>query len=292
MAQYGSQEMSAPLLKVMMRRPGASLIKADPADWNYVTPFDSTKAIAQYQGFADLIVKAGAEIIWLEDQDDGLADAMFTHDPSLMTDKGAIILNMGKLRRRDEPALHEAVYQQHQIPVAGRITGEATVEAGDCIWLDPKTLLVGRGIRTNQQGIDQLTAILAPDGISVIAFDLPLWDGEAACLHLLSVLSPLADDLVLAFLPLLPVALYRLLKQRGIRIVEAPKDEFLASNGLSLNVLPTRPSELIMLSGFPKTTAALEAAGCTVETFEGDALCIACEGGPTCLTRPVHRQAA
>ena len=46
---------------------------------------------------------------------------------------------------------------------------------------------------------------------------------------------------------------------------------------------------LIAVAGFPKTKAAMEAAGCTVATFEADALCIACEGGPTCLTRPVLR---
>jgi N-dimethylarginine dimethylaminohydrolase len=108
----------------------------------------------------------------------------------------------------------------------------------------------------------------------------------------MSVMSPLADDLALVFAPLLPAAFYQLLKARGIRLIEAPADEFHASNGLSLNVLPTRPHEVIMVEGFPATKAAMEAAGCKVETFEADALCIACEGGPTCLTRPVLRRAA
>ncbi|TIX37549.1 MAG: amidinotransferase, partial [Mesorhizobium sp.] len=61
-------------------------------------------------------------------------------------------------------------------------------------------------------------------------------------------------------------------------------------NGLSLNVLPIAPRQVIAVAGFPKTAAAMQAAGCTVSTFEADALCIACEGGPTCLTRPVLRQ--
>jgi N-dimethylarginine dimethylaminohydrolase len=80
-----------------------------------------------------------------------------------------------------------------------------------------------------------------------------------------------------------------MLKGRGIRLIEAPSDEFHASNGLSLNVLPTEPNKLIAVGGFPKSKAAMQAAGCTVETFEADALCIACEGGPTCLTRPIFR---
>ncbi len=292
MTPYGSQEMSAPLLRVLMRRPGASLRAADPARWHYGPTFDGARAVEQYTAFARLVETSGADILWLEDEGDGLADAMFTHDPSLMSDYGAILLRMGKPLRVAETALHEKAYAERQIPILGRIEAPGTVEGGDCIWLDAKTLVVGRGVRTNQSGIEQLGALLAPHGVSVLGFDLPLWHGEEACLHLMSVMSPLADDLALVFAPLLPAAFYQLLKQRGIKLIEAPADEFHASNGLSLNVLPTRPHAVIMVEGFPKTKAAMEAAGCTVETFEADALCIACEGGPTCLTRPVLRRAA
>jgi dimethylargininase len=292
MTAFGSQEMSAPLLRVLMRRPGPSLEGADPAKWHYGPTFDGTRAVHQYAEFARLVEKSGAEIIWLEDGGDGLADAMFTNDPSLMSDHGAILLRMGKPLRKGETGLHEKAYAERQIPILGRIEAPGTVEGGDCIWLDQKTLVVGRGVRTNQEGIDQLTRMLAPHGIAVLAYDLPLWQGEEACLHLMSVMSPLAGDLALVFAPLLPAAFYQLLKKRGIRLIEAPADEFYASNGLSLNVLPTRPNEVIMVAGFPRTKEAMEAAGCVVETFEADALCIACEGGPTCLTRPVLRRAA
>jgi N-dimethylarginine dimethylaminohydrolase len=105
----------------------------------------------------------------------------------------------------------------------------------------------------------------------------------------MSVISPLADDLALVHSPLLPAAFYQLLKARGIRLVEGDAGEFRDSFGLSLNVLPTAPREVIAVAGFPKTAAAMEAAGCRVRTFEADALCIACGGGPTCLTRPVWR---
>jgi len=216
MTAYGSQEMSANLMRVLMRRPGASLASADPVKWHYGPTFDGEKAVRQYHEFASLVEKSGAEILWLEDKGDGLADAMFTHDPSLMSDHGAILLRMGKPLREKETALHEAAYKKAGIPILGRIESPGTVEGGDCIWL----------------------------------------------------------------------------KEWGITLIQAPADEFHASNGLSLNVLPVRPNEVIMVAGFPKTKAAMEAAGCKVETFEADALCIACEGGPTCLTRPVLRRAA
>ncbi len=289
-SSYGSQHMSARLERVMMRAPGASLAAADPARWHYGPQFNAARAADQHAVFTRLIENSGAQILWLDDEGDGLADAMFTHDPSLVTDHGAIVLRMGKALRALEPALHEARYLEAGIPILGRIDAPGTVEGGDCLWLDATLLLVGRGIRTNQSGIDQLVRMLAPRGIAVHAFDLPLWQGEQACLHLLSVISPLAESLALVFAPLLPVALYQLLRTRGIELIEAPIEEFHASGGLSLNVLPTAPRELVMVAGFARTRTALEAAGCRVETFEAASLCIACEGGPTCLTRPVLRR--
>jgi len=290
MTDYGAQHMSARLERVMMRRPGPSFADADPALWHYGAQFDPARAADQHARFTALVEASGARIEWLEDRGDGLADAVFTHDPSLVTARGAIVLRMGKALRAGEPALHESKYRELGIPIAARIAAPGTVEGGDCLWLDPQTLLIGRGVRTNQAGIEQMRQLLEAQGVEVHAFDLPLWQGEAACLHLLSVISPLAPDLALVFAPLLPVALFQLLRARGIRLIEAPPEEFAASGGLSLNVLPTEPRRLIAVAGFPATRAAMQAAGCEVETFEADALCIACEGGPTCLTRPIERR--
>ncbi|RWX79299.1 amidinotransferase [Neorhizobium lilium] len=290
MNAYGSQAMSAPLLRVLMRQPGPSLQAADPRTWHYGPSFDAEKAIAQHAAFTALVEKSGAEILWIEDEGDGLADSMFTHDPSLMTDHGAVLLRMGKPLRSAEPDLHEKAYLAAGIPVLGRITAPGTVEGGDCVWVDDKTLAVGRGVRTNQSGIEQLAEILAPIGVTVLGYDLPLWQGVEACLHLMSVISPLADRLALVHAPLMPAAFYLMLKDNGYTLIHAPESEFAQSNGLNLNVLPVSPGHVIMVDGFPLTREAMEANGCTVETFEADALCIACEGGPTCLTRPVLRR--
>lgn len=289
MEKFGSNAMNAPLQFVLMRKPDHVMRNADPQQWHYGPTFDPAKAAVQYAHFTTLIKQSGAQIHWLPDVDDGLSDSIFTRDPSIITSAGAVVFNMGKALRRLEPALHAALFTQLKIPIIGTIEKPGTIEGGDTIWLDAKTLVVGRGVRTNQHGIDQLSAILKPHGISVLSFDLPLWDGEAACLHLMSMISPLADDLYLVHAPLLPVALYQLMKARGIELIIAPADEFAASNGLSLNVLPTSPRKVIMVDGFPKTKAAMEKANCTVLTFEADALCIACEGGPTCLTGPLWR---
>ena len=286
---WGAQTMATPMRRVMMRSARSAMRGADAQRWHYGPGFDAARAADQHDAFARLVEASGAAIEWLPDVEDGLADSIFTHDPSLVTNEGAIILRMGKPLRMAEPGLHEAAYRRMGVPILGRIDAPGQVEGGDCVWIDPMTLAVGRGVRTNQEGIRQLREILAPLGVAVEGFDLPLWHGEDACLHLMSVISPLANDLVLVHAPLLPAAFWQLLRQRGIRLVEAPAEEFAASNGLNLNVLPTAPRQVIAVAGFDGTRRAMEKAGCTVSTFKADALCIACEGGPTCLTRPILR---
>ncbi|KAA3448934.1 amidinotransferase [Mesorhizobium sp. SARCC-RB16n] len=290
MSAFGSQSMAAPLRRVLMRSAANAMRDADRLAWHYGPGFDPAKAALQHAALAELVAASGAEIEWIEDKADGLSDSVFTHDPSLMTDRGALILSMGKPLRAGEPSLHEETYRRLGIPILGRVEAPGQVEGGDCVWVDARTLAIGRGVRSNQEGIQQVSNLLTPLGISVYGFDLPLWQGEEACLHLMSVISPLADDVALVYSPLLPAPFYQTLKARGIRLVEGDAEEFAASNGLSLNVLPTSPLKVIAVAGFPRTKAAMEAAGCTVEIFEADALCIACEGGPTCLTRPILRQ--
>lgn len=288
-AEFGSQSMAGQLKRVLMRRASSAMRRADRKEWHYGPGFDPARAAAEHDGLVKLVEASGAAIEWLTDEDDGLADSVFTHDPSLMTDRGALILSMGKTLRLPEPSLHEAAYRRMGIPILGRVEAPGTVEGGDCVWVDRTTLAIGRGVRTNQDGIQQVANLLAPLGVNVYGYDLPLWQGEEACLHLMSVISPLADDLALVHSPLLPAPFWQMLKARGIKLVEGDPDEFRDSFGLSLNVLPTAPREVIAVAGFPKTAAAMEAAGCRVQTFEAAALCIACEGGPTCLTRPIWR---
>ncbi|WP_435235849.1 dimethylarginine dimethylaminohydrolase family protein [Psychromonas sp. PT13] len=289
MADYGCQLMAKKMSHVLMRRPGKSLLEADPAVWHYNHFFNAEQAIKEYDEFAKLIEATGAEITWIEDQGDGLSDAMFTRDSSLITKAGAIPLRMGKLLRADEPQLHAQIYQKIGIPILGELTGSAMIEGGDTIWLNENTLIVGLGFRSNEEGIRQLNALLNPHGITVLGFDMPYWSGKEACLHLMSVISPLTETKYLVHPPLIPARLWTLMQNENIELVVAPADEFEASFGLNLNVLPTSPDNCIMIDGFPKTKNVMEDNGVNVTVFNGDALCMACEGGPTCLTNPIYR---
>ena len=287
---FGVSSMVAPLRRVAMRRPGRATLEANPALWHYAGPLDADRLARQYDAFAACVEDAGTEIEWVPGADDGLADSVFVFDPSFMTPWGAIVLRPGKTLRRGEVALHEALYRRLGVPVIGAIKPPGVAEGGDLIWLDEKTLAVGRGFRTNRAGIEQLRRILAPRGVEVRAFDLPVWKGKAACLHLLSLVSPLDRDLVLVYPRLLPVAFLGRMRERGMRCLEASDEEFEASGGLNLNVLATGPRRCVAVGGFPDTVRLMRDAGCEVACFEADALCIPCEGGPTCMTLPVWRR--
>ncbi len=289
---FGVSSMTDPLRRVALHRPGASLLQADAMRWHYSAHYDPARVADEHAAFTELVAASGAEIQWFDDDDRGNADAVFTYDASLMTAEGAILMNPGKPLRRGEQEYHRDFYRQQGIPVLGEVTGAGTSEAGDTLWLDASTLAVGRGFRTNQIGIEQLAELLGPRGVDVVGFDLPVFYGAEACLHLMSLLSFVDTRVAAVRLPLLPVGLYEALMVRDFHLVELPADEYDASLTLSGNILATAPGKCIMIDGFPRTRAALEDAGIEVAVFEGRALCMGCEGGPTCLTRPILRSAA
>ncbi len=286
---FGVSSMVAPLRRVAMRAPGKAILNADPEKWHYAREIVAADLLCQYQAFVKLIQRSGAEIIWLNNDDDDLADSIFTYDPSLITPAGAILMNPGKKLRKNEVDLHAEFYAQQGVPIIGRIESPARAEGGDCFWLNDHTLALGKGFRTNQAGIEQLGALLDAQGIQTISFDMPVYQGEQACLHLMSVVSALSENLALVYTPLMPVQLYQTMRAMGYTLLEAPADEFEASGGLNLNVLATAPMKAIAIDGFPKTLALMQEAGCEVALFKADELSIPCEGGPTCMTRPILR---
>ena len=287
--KFGVSSMTATLRVVAVRKPGPSLLKADPVKWHYGPHFECNKVIEQHEAFVACLSNAGCDVAFMENDDLGIADAVFTYDASLITHSGALLMSPGKFLRQGEQNVHRNFYESQGIPVFGEIAGDGHAEAGDSLWLDDTVLAVGRGFRTNQSGIDQISSYMDEIGIAVRSFDLPYYQGQEACLHLMSLVSLVDTRKALVLLELLPVALRDLMLDLGYTLIPAPMSEFQSSGTLSTNVLTTSPGKCIMLAGLPKTRAVLETAGIEITVFDGDALCIGCEGGPTCLTRPVLR---
>ncbi len=276
--------MVAPLRRVLVRRPDASVAAADPQRWHYSAPIDLAAAQQEHDAFTQLLRDSGAEVLFHDALLPDHADAQFTHDPSLVCDHGAIILKMGKPLRVGEEEAQAQSFVRWGVPIHTRLHGDAQGEGGDMLWLDERTLLVGLGFRTNMAAVEQLRAALP--GVAVLAFDMPYDMGRAACLHIMSFISLLDRDLAVVHLPLMPVRLFQLLQSRGVRMVEVPAHEYVT---MATNVLAVAPRDCIMLQGNPITRARLEAAGCRVRTYKGDEISLKAEGGATCLTRPVWR---
>ena len=247
---FGSQSMVAPLRRVLMKRPGAVMAGADAATWNYAGALELEALQQDHDALVAKITAAGTEVVLLGEDPAGLADAVFTHDPSQVTREGAIILRMGKELRRDEADVHARFYERQDIPILGTIEAPGTVEAGDCVWLDEQTLLMAMGYRTNEAGIAQMAEIVAPLGVKVHAYDMSVYQGAQACLHLMSIISMLAHDLALVYRSLLPVRIVRLFEERGIEMIETPTDEFESSGTLSGNVLTLAPRKCLTVDGF------------------------------------------
>ena len=279
----GIQDQTSPLRRVYVRAPRAE----DLANWRaygWRAEPDATRAVEEHEALVATLAGAGAEIVLGQAPVEDDPDAIYVYDPVLMTDRGAIALRPGKPGRRREPEALGRDLVAAGVPVVGRLEDPACVEGGDAFFIDHHTLAVGRGYRTNDEGIAALRVLLP--GVEVLAFDLPHLRGPAECLHLLSLLSPLDEDLVVCFPPLMPARLMEELVARGISYVEVPEAEF---NTMGPNVLALAPRVALALEGNEETRRRMEAAGVEVRTYRGEEISRKGDGGPTCLTRPLQR---
>lgn len=243
-------------------------------------------AHAQHDALCRLLQDAGAEVVCLPTDESLTLDAVYTHDASLPTDHGLILMNPGKRNRVPEAQAHTRICKQLGIPILGEIRPPGKSEAGDMVWLDSKTLLIGNGYRTNREAIEQMRSLLQPEGVAVLSAPLPHGPGPSACLHLMSLMSMLDEATILVDLPWLAVETVDLLHARGFRLIEI---DYAERDTLACNVLSLGSGRFIALEENARTNQRLRDAGFDVRTFPGSELCINGSGGPTCLTRPLLR---
>jgi len=255
---------------------------------HYLSQPDYKSALSEYSAFQDILSQYGTNLRYFPFDASVGIDSIYCRDASIATDFGMIICTMGKEGRRNEPRAQKKAFQDHGIPVLGEISAPGTLEGGDVAWLDENTLAVGHTYRTNLEGIQQLKELLEPRGVTVIVADLPHYKGLTDVFHLMSILSPVDKDLAVIYSPLMPIKFRNQLLERGFSFVEVPEEEF---ESMGCNVLAVAPRQCIMVSGNPRTEEALKTAGCHVTTYTGENISVKGGGGPTCLTRPLHRKA-
>lgn len=278
---FGVRSMVAPLRRVVVRPPSQ---RGDYAVAHWAQPLDLGLLADQHAGFVALLERLGCGVEVLPATDD-MPDACFVYDPAFVTGAGVIELRGAKAVRAGEPPLLTTQLEERGVRVVGRLSAPATADGGDMFWLDGRTLAVGRTYRTNQAAIDQLRALLAAQGIGVEAFDMPHDQGPEFCLHLMSVVSPVRDNLAVVYERLAPVALLQALQERGIEVIPLPEEDYAS---LGCNILAVAPGVVVIAEGNNATAALLRAHGVEVHAYDASEINKG-EGGPTCLTRPVLR---
>lgn len=293
---FNGHSMTGELLRVMVCPPGNAGWdnSGKAAAWEELgfhhAP-DFASAQRQHETLCGLLSESGAEVVCLPAAESSTLDAVYAHDASLATDYGVVLMNPGKKNRVAESQAHAKFCGQLGIPVFGEIRPPGTSESGDIVWLDSRTLLIGDGYRTNKAGIEQMRELLSskdsPRNVEVLSAPLPYGPGPSACLHLMSLMSMLDEQTILADLPWLTVETVELLKERGFRLIEI---EYSERDTLACNVLALGQKRLIAIAENARTNQRMRDVGFDVRTFPGSEICINGAGGPTCLTRPLLRK--
>ncbi len=289
--EIGNQSEYGKIESLLLKHPKHALISQDNIDdqWSelgYSSAPVFNEALEEYEYFITLLKSEIKDIMFLPQNDNTGIDSVYVRDSSIVTPQGMVLCNMGKAERRGEASAVEEYLKKADIPILGSITGDGHIEGGDLIWLDKTRLAVGRGYRTNDEGIRQLTELTADFVDEVITVHLPHWEGPDDVFHLMSIISPIDTNLALVYSRLMPVPFRELLIERGIRLLDVPDSEF---ETMACNVLAIAPRKCIMLEGNNQTKQMLEDEGVEVLTYKGNEISRKGAGGPTCLTRPLLR---
>jgi N-dimethylarginine dimethylaminohydrolase len=290
MSALGQSDV-APLHTVLLKHARDAFVDQPAVDdqWEhlgYLGRPDFAAAVDQYDAFAELLDGLGVAVRTIPAAPGTGLDSIYVRDAAVVCDRGVVLGRMGKRAREAEPSAIERELRDADIPVVGRIRPPGLLEGGDVAWLDERTLAVGRGYRTNTEGIRQLRTLLGSGVDHVVAVSLPHWRGPGDVFHLMSMFSPVDEDLAVVYSPLLPVPFREMLRKKGYELVEVPEEEF---DSMGCNVLSTAPRRCVMLEGNPVTRGRLEAAGAEVHLYTGHDISRKGAGGPTCLTRPLVR---
>lgn len=222
---------------------------------------DLEKANDQWDAYVETLNACGWQTVEVDPRDD-LADSVFIEDTVVMLGKVAVITSPGADARAEEVIATEQKVRELGLKVE-RISQPGTLDGGDVLKVGG-TIYVGRGGRTNGEGIRQFRAIASKLGYTVVAVPV------TKALHLKTAVTALPDGTIIGYEPLVDnTALFP-------RFQPVPE-----AHGTAVVVLA--PDLLLMSSAAPKTAVLLQDLGynvVTVDISEFEKL----EGCVTCLS--------
>jgi N-dimethylarginine dimethylaminohydrolase len=262
---------------------------AEPDAALMLAPLDLGKAQAQHDQMSQAYRDQGVEIHDIAPDPPARPNQMFAADLFFMTPEGAVLARPASRVRAGEERQVARRLAALGVPILRAIRGAATFEGADAAWLDPGTVLIGRGLRTNAEGADQLRALLEEMAIAVIAVDLP-----AGAMHLMGLLRFADKDLAIAWPGRTPEAAIEALRDRGYKVAFIPDEAATlteAQEGKAFNFVTLGPRRILMVDGNPAAQAFYEAQGIECLCVPADELAKAA-GAVGCLTGVLWREPA
>lgn len=288
-AACGIDSEWAPLRAVLLHRPGAELAaSAEPDAALMLAPLDLGKAQAQHDELAQAYRDQGIEVHAIEPDQPARPNQMFAADLFFMTPEGAVLGRPASRARAGEERQVARRLAALGVPILRSLRGAATFEGADAAWLDPETVLIGRGLRTNHAGADQLRAVLREMGVTSITVDLP-----SGAMHLMGLLRVVDWDLAIAWPGRTPAAAIEALRDRGARVAFIPEaaEAEVRAGRMALNFVTLGPRRILMVDGNPAAQAFYEAQGIECLGVAADELAKAA-GAVGCLTGVLWRDPA
>jgi arginine deiminase len=274
----------AALKSVLLHRPGVELdALEDPEAAQMLAALDIARARTQHDALAEAYRRAGVVVHFVAPAEPPPPNLMFVADLLFMTAEGAIVGRPASTVRAGEERWIARRLAELGIPILRCIRGTGTFEGADAMWIDPETVLLAEGLRTNREGADQVTNTLKEMGINTVRVGLPF-----GAMHLMGTLRILDRDLAAVWPGRVPYAAVQALRARGFSLVLAP-DETELKQGMALNVVTLRPREVLMAAGNPLTQALFQDAGVVCQTIQVAEL-IKAAGGVGCLTGVLERE--
>jgi N-dimethylarginine dimethylaminohydrolase len=272
------------LKAILLHRPGPELgASADPDSVQMLEPLDLERAQAQHDALAAAYRENGVVVHDLDPSGPVSPNQMFVADLMFATPEGAILARPASTIRAGEERTVARRLADLGVPILRSLRGEGTFEGADAAWLDPTTVILGIGLRTNTEGASQVTATLNEMNVDVIQVDMPF-----GTMHLMGMLRFADRDLAIAWPKRLAHRGIHALKEHGYRVEFIP-DEEEGAHGKSLNFVTLGPREIVMAAGNPNTQAFFEKLGMTCHTVEVNELGKAA-GAIGCLTGILHRE--
>ncbi len=234
----------------------------------------------QHDAMTQILKDNGIKIVQLEDPTYYWTNLLFARDVALMVPKGAILTRFAMYFHAGDTYVTQKMLANENIPIIGAIQGAGSIEGGSFSMLDSKTAIIGRSVRINDAGIEQLRALLSYQGIELIVVDLP-----AYYIHLDEAFLPVDKDKILVSTFILPHWFLKFLRERGYTLIETDMDDPKLTN----NCIALEPGKILFSATGEKTRKNLERAG--VETVTVDITEInKMGGGIHCSTLPLKRE--